>query len=112
MHPKVQRVIDYTNANLHRKLDLINLGRLAGLSRSRLCYVFKNEMGISLGKYLKAQRMQKARELLERTSLNAKEVAAAVGMRDQSHFSKDFKRTYDLTPLQYRAQFFTNDQEE
>ena len=57
---------------------------------------------MSIGEYLKNLRMQKAGELLETTSLNVKEVAAAVGMRDQSHFVRAFKKSYGLTPSQYR----------
>src|SRR6185369_8107595 len=109
MNPRVQRVLDHIKANLHRRLVLPDLGRLVGLSRSRLCQEFKTEMGVPVGRYIKALKMQKACDLLASTSLSMKEIGAAVGMRDQSHFSRDFKRTYDLTPLQYRAQFSRND---
>jgi two-component system, response regulator YesN len=111
MHPRVQRVIDRINSNLHRKLKLTDLARLAGLSRSRFCQGFKTEIGVSVGQYVKALRMQKACELLATTSLRVKEIGAAVGMRDQSHFSRDFKRTYDLTPSQYRERFSIADRE-
>ena len=112
MHPRVQRVIDHIQANPHRKLVLPDLARLVGLSRSRLCQEFKNEMGVPIGQYIKALKMQQACELLASTSLSVKEIGATVGMRDQSHFSRDFKRAHDLTPLQYRVQFFRKDREE
>lgn len=102
MNLKVERVIAYMNANLHRKLVLEDLARLARLSRSRLCCVFKETTGMSVGRYLKALRIQKAHKLLKTTSLSEKEIGAAVGMRDQSHFSRDFKKAYTLTPSQYR----------
>ena len=111
MHSRVQRVIYFIKANLHRKLVLPDLAQLVGLSRSRLCQEFKTEMGVPVGQYIKALKMQKTCELLASTSLSVKEIGAAVGMRDQSHFSRDFKRAYDLTPLQYRAQFFRKDRE-
>lgn len=57
---------------------------------------------MSIGEYLKNLRMQKAGELLETTSLSVKEVGAAVGMLDQSHFVRAFKKSYGLTPSQYR----------
>ena len=102
MQHKIQRVIDHIKSNLHRKLMLADLARLAGISRSRLCYAFKTETGISVGQYLRVLRIQKARELLETTSLSAKEIGGAAGMRDQSHFSRDFKSAYNLTPSEYR----------
>lgn len=60
---------------------------------------------MSVGQYFKAQRIQKARELLETTSLSVKEIAARVGIQDQSHFTRDFKRGHRLTPSQYREEY-------
>lgn len=112
MHPAVKTVVDHMNANLHRKLTPKDLAQLAGLSRSRLCYVFKEEMGMAVERYLKALRIKKAHELLETTSLRVKEIGAAVGMRDQSHFSRDFKRVYNLTPSQNRERLSSSDRKE
>lgn len=102
MNPKVQRVIDHMNANLHRNLALKDLAKLARLSKSRRCCVFKETTGLSVGRYLKSLRMAKARELLETTSLSAKEIRARVGILDQSHFVRDFKKRHDVTPSEYR----------
>jgi transcriptional regulator GlxA family with amidase domain len=102
MSPKVRKVVDYMSSNLDRKLTLNGLARLVKLSRSRLCFTFKAQMGMPVGQYLKALRIQKARALLETTSLSVKEIAAFVGMKDQSHFVRDFKRTSGLTPSEYR----------
>ena len=55
--------------------------------------------------YLKALRMQTACELLETTDLSIKQIMLGVGIRDESHFVRDFKRKYGMTPTQYRAQF-------
>jgi AraC-like DNA-binding protein len=46
--------------------------------------------------------MQKAKYLLETTFLGVKQIMAHVGMHDRSHFDREFKRVYDLTPFQYR----------
>jgi two-component system response regulator YesN len=68
--PKIQRILNQVSSNLDRKLSLNDLARFVKLSRSGLCHTFKTEMGVSVGQYLKAQRIQKARELLETTSLS------------------------------------------
>lgn len=102
MSPRIQRIVDHMNSNLHRKVSLNDLARLTKLSRSRLCYAFKVEMNVSVGRYLKMLRIQKAEELLEGSSLSIKEIAARVGMKDQSHFVRDFKKNHGLTPSQYR----------
>jgi AraC-like DNA-binding protein len=47
--------------------------------------------------------MQKAKELLETTCLRVKEIMNQVGIRDESHFARTFKKLYGVSPTQYRA---------
>ena len=49
--------------------------------------------------------MEQARELLETSYLSVKEVMARVGVADESHFVRDFKKAYGRTPARYRARF-------
>lgn len=104
MNSRIQRIVDQMNSELHRKRSLNDLARSSKLSRSRVCHLFKTQTGMSPGQYLKALRLEKARGLLETTSLSVKEIRARVGMQDESHFVRDFNRVYGVTPSQYRAQ--------
>ena len=56
--------------------------------------------------YLKALRLEKACELLGTTYLSVKEIAVQVGLNDASHFVRDFKKVYGLTPTQHRNNRF------
>ncbi len=104
-NPNVQRVRDLINDNLQETLRLKEMARAIYLSPSRLEHLFKTETGASLGSYIKAARMEKARELLETTLLSVKEVKGSVGLSDGSHFLRDFKRRYGVTPTQYRRRY-------
>jgi AraC-like DNA-binding protein len=106
-NPNVQRVRDLINDNLQGTLRLKEMARAIYLSPSRLEHLFKTETGASLGSYIKAARMEKARELLETTLLSVKEVMGGVGLSDGSHFLRDFKRRYGVTPTQYRRRSLT-----
>lgn len=106
-NPKVQRVRDLIHDSLQQKLRLKEMVRAIYLSPSRLEHLFKTETGTSLGRYIKAARMEKARELLETTLQSVKEVMASVGLSDESHFVRDFKRRYGVRPTQYRRRFLT-----
>lgn len=55
-------------------------------------------------KYLKLLRMEKAKHLLETSFLSVKEITYRVGINDESHFVRDFKKTYGKAPTQYRSQ--------
>jgi transcriptional regulator GlxA family with amidase domain len=48
------------------------------------------------------QRLTRASELIETTDMSVKEVAFAVGFKQQSHFSRVFRRVFGRPPLQYQ----------
>ena len=47
--------------------------------------------------------MQRAKELLETTFLSVKEIRNNIGVNDHSHFIREFKKSYGMTPAQYRT---------
>ena len=112
MEPRIHRTILLMTVDLRREIQLDELARSLNLSASRLRHLFKKEMGVSPVQYLKAQRMLKARELLESTFLNVKEVMLKVGVKDKSHFIRDFKKTFGLSPSLYRVQYLAAKQKD
>ena len=104
MEPRIYRAIRLMTADLRREISLDEVARSINLSASRLRHLFKDETGISPVQYLKVQRMQKAKTLLETTFLRLKEVMYQSGFTDRSHFVRDFKKAYGLAPLQHRNQ--------
>jgi transcriptional regulator GlxA family with amidase domain len=101
--PRVQKVMTYMEENFQKDLSLEKLAQSVNLSIWHFGHLFKTETGKSPVQYLKSLRMAQARKLLETTFLSVKEVMSKVGMRDQTHFAKDFKRSYGLTPSRYRV---------
>ena len=104
MNPKIEAALNFMKDNLDRNLSISDLACSVRLSRSRLCFLFKTEVGMSPLQYLKSLRMRKACELLETSLLSVKEIRARVGYNDDSHFLREFKKAKDLTPSGYRAQ--------
>jgi len=90
-------------SDLSRKVGLHELSHVVNLSSSRLCHLFKEETGTPPQQFLKALRMEKAKYLLEATFLTVKQIMNLVGISDESHFVRDFQRTYGLSPLAYRV---------
>jgi AraC family transcriptional regulator len=90
--------------DLRAKLTLHDMARAVNLTSFHFCHLFKAETGRSPAKYLKAMRLERARELLETTFLSVKEIRALVGLNDESHFARDFRATYGLTAQAYREQ--------
>jgi AraC family transcriptional regulator of arabinose operon len=103
MDPRVQNAVALMTADLGREIPFTKVAYSMNLSPSRLQHLFRSEVGSSPLRYLKSQRLHKAKELLETTFLNLKQIMLQVGIQDKSHFIRDFKKTYRLSPTQYRT---------
>jgi two-component system response regulator YesN len=103
MDQRVQKVLRLMKENLSRKLTPGEIARAVNLSPAHLRYLFKAETGVSIMQYQKTLRMEEARRLLESTFLSGKEIMSRIGITDESHFVRDFKQSYGMTPAQYRA---------
>ena|SRR5215213_623515 len=102
MDMRVQAVIALMDSSFQQELSAEELAQAVNLSASYLAHLFKAETGVSLFQYLKSLRMRKAKELMETTFLSVKQIRNRVGVRDKCHFARDFKKTYGLTPAQYK----------
>ncbi|MFN2493403.1 MAG: helix-turn-helix domain-containing protein [Pyrinomonadaceae bacterium] len=90
---------------LHQGHSASSLAKDVNLSSSRLHQLFKRETGLPPATYLRSLRMKQAKELLETSYLSIKEVMTRVGVLDESHFVRAFKKTYGCTPAKYREHF-------
>src|SRR5258708_7191037 len=86
--------------------DHLSIGSLAknvNLSPSGLRQLFKRETGQSPMQCLKNLRMQHAEELVKNSFLSIKEITFLSGMKDVSHFVREFKKRYGVRPGELRA---------
>ena len=104
---RVEAVIEYMLEDLSRPLRLQEVAHSVNLSASRLQHLFKANTNMTPAQYLKSLRMQKAKQLIDSTFLNTKEVMRRVGMKDESHFVREFKKIYGLPPGSYKQRLPT-----
>lgn len=105
MEHRVCQVIALAEESLHKGWSPAKLAAAVNLSPSRLHQLFKEETGLPPARYLRQLRMRRAKELLETTNLSVKQVMAGVGVSDESHFVRDFRKSCGLTPARYRERF-------
>jgi len=105
MDHRVRQVIALAEKSLHKGWSPAKLAALVNLSPSRLHQLFKKETGLPPARYLRRLRIRRAKELLESTHLSVKQVMAFVGLTDESHFVRDFKKACGVTPARYREHF-------
>jgi AraC family transcriptional regulator, arabinose operon regulatory protein len=100
--PRITWALDHLAAHLAEPLRVATLAACVNLSPSGFAHLFRREVGTSPARYLRDERMRRARLLLERTFLTVKEVMTLVGCTDASHFSRDFKRFHGVAPSELR----------
>jgi AraC-like DNA-binding protein len=105
MEHRVRKAIALAEQSLHKGWSPAKFAALVNLSPSRLHQLFKEETGVPPARYLRQLRMRRAKELLETTNLSVKQVMTRIGLTDESHFVRDFKKTCGLTPARYRERF-------
>jgi AraC-like DNA-binding protein len=102
----MQRVLDCIEANLDSALSIDMLAAEAGLSTFHFVRVFAARFHVTPHQYVQARRALRAKNLLAQR-VSPVETAAAVGLTDQSHLNRWFKRAYGVTPAQYQQQIGT-----
>ena len=99
---KVEQSISYMLQHLNQPLHVATLAAAVNVSPSHYFALFKRWTGCPPIDYFIHLRMQHACRLFDSTSLNVKEVAAALGYDDPFYFSRTFKAVNQVAPSEYR----------
>ncbi len=78
------------------------LADILSITKHHLIREFKSEVGISPGKFLSLVRISMAKRHLESSDFSVDSIAGLVGYSCGNYFSKAFKKTVGMSPLQYR----------
>lgn len=81
---------------------IVQLCREMGMSRSQFYSKIKALTGQSAALYLRAVRLEKAKQMLLQTDLNVSEVAFEVGFRTSGYFTQSFTEEMGMSPTAFR----------
>lgn len=98
----VKKIKEYIDLNFNKKISMDLIARELYISRAYARNIFFAKMGVSPKQYLQSIRMEKSARLLVDTAFSIGEIAIAVGYADQLAFSREFKKCYSVSPLNYR----------
>lgn len=82
--------------------SLTELASFAGVYPANVGRAFRKHVGVGIGDFQRALRVEEARRLLETTTGSIAEIAATTGFCDQSHLNRSFRRVLGVTPDRYR----------
>lgn len=98
----VQKAIQYVEVHYGGRITLKDMSEELHLSPNYLCELFKRHTGKNLMEYVTEYRMKKAKTYLGNVEYKVSDVAEMVGYKEAKYFSSTFKKTYGMTPLEYR----------
>lgn len=79
------------------------------MSRRTFTRRFDKVTGMSVAKWIDAERLRKAKDLLETTRISIDRVADQSGFRTPVSFRQAFKRAMQVSPSEWRRSFGDND---
>lgn len=93
----------YVEDHCHNpQISLREIADYAHLSVSHMCVVFKEQTGTTINQYLTEARMEKAKKYLADPRYNIREISVMSGYQDSNYFGRIFKKTFQMTPVEYR----------
>lgn len=95
-------VIRYLRSHLELPLQAEDITRKFGISKYRLNALFQNRPGASFARFLRRERLQEARRLIQEEELAVKAAAFAVGYKHVSNFTLAYRQFFGETPGQTR----------
>jgi transcriptional regulator GlxA family with amidase domain len=99
---RIQKAIEYANANLRNALSVEELAEVARLSPRQFSRAFSAETGQSPAKAVEQLRVEAARLMLEQGRHSMDVIAAEVGFSDRERMRRAFLRTLGQPPQAIR----------
>jgi AraC family transcriptional regulator len=99
---KLVLVLDLIETDLSQNLSLSVLANTVGLSEYHFLRMFKQSTGLTPHQYVIDQRIERAKELLQRTDMTVTEIAYLLGFSTPAHFTHHFRRKTGVTPSDLR----------
>ncbi len=101
-HPAVAKAVDYVQRNLTGCFGVKAMVAEAGVSRRHLEHSFIRAIRRTPAEYLAQARVNRAKELLQKTHLPLGQISRECGFSDIRQFRRVFSRLEKITPGQYR----------
>lgn len=92
----------FLRSNIDQDVSLPEIAAFADTTPAYLSNLFHQQTGMTIKQYQQRIRMEHACHLLEATQNKVTDIATRTGFYDRRYFTRIFKETYGMTPLEYR----------
>ena len=97
---RIISAIEYIDTDISASLNVEKVADYVHLSPKQLVRIFKKEMGITPGEYIKSQRIKCISDMLI-NGLTPGDIVEAMGYSDSTSMIKSYKRFSGTTPSRY-----------
>ena len=97
---------EYIYSHIKERITIEDLADSLGVSASYLSRLFKKETGISVSAYIRRQKIEMAKNLLQYSDYPIIEIANRLSFSSQSHFIQQFREVTGMTPGKYRDEHY------
>jgi two-component system response regulator YesN len=109
-HRFIDAAIEYIMENYDGDVSMAATAEAVFLSPGYFCTLFRQYTGQNYVDYVNGVRLGAACRLLSNSLMKTYEVAFAVGFKDETYFTKLFKRQYGISPSEYRKRGVVKEQ--
>lgn len=104
VHEIIDQAKYYISQHLTEELTVANIAASLYITPNYFSRLFKRVTKEGCNEYIVRKRIEKAKSLLETTSLKTGKIAMMVGYRDTNYFSLAFKKHTGKSPTKYREE--------
>lgn len=101
---RLQLMMQYIHAHYSENISLEDIADAAAVGKSTALRIFQDGIKITPVNYLIKYRLKQAALMLAGTRKKAAVISIETGFNNLDHFCRSFKKTYGITPTEYRKQ--------
>lgn len=100
-HEIIRRAQIYVATHIYDRLSVPIVAERASVSASYLTALFRKNLHISPGEYIRRAKLQQSCQLIRENQLNFTEIARVLQYSTVHHFSRQFKENFGISPTEY-----------
>jgi AraC-like DNA-binding protein len=97
-----RKITDFVRAHSEQPLALADVAKAVHMSPNYLTSLYHSQTGVSLGKFIKTERIALAQRMLCKPNSSVKSVGLGLGFSDPFTFSRVFKRITGTAPRTWK----------
>lgn len=100
--PLITNMLNFIEESLYYGVSVKQLAAAFNYNEKYIGKLFKKRAGKTVKEYVCQKRLEKSCKLLKTTAMTVTEISRCVGFNNVSYYNRMFKRTYALSPTEYR----------